>query len=314
MSEPETYFRRAYDALLDEMPDPPTYEAIGSRALRIARPKRAAWVAAVSGLVLVLVLVGGVALLVRGYGWMRGPTTEPHATPDPTMLERQPANGTDETEGSNNDVGGREVACSPAGAIRFSPSLLHGPELGRDELAATPIGEALKSFFVVGQGVGESQVFLAADGFTVVSESLVLGYRGDLPDSYFRLDGDRVVGWGTCALTWVWGDLVAYRWELSGQVDANAMEVPVQVMGGGCVSNDGVDVLSEVAGVDVLEREGLVEVTVWVRSLPYSGFCRGVGLIIEHVVTLTEPLAGRALWDSGAIPRSAVETPSSGTD
>lgn len=64
----ETDFRDAYEALLEEMPDPPPFARIRARTLA-AKPRRfAGWQGAVFAALVVLVGFGGMALLTRGQG------------------------------------------------------------------------------------------------------------------------------------------------------------------------------------------------------------------------------------------------------
>ena len=64
----ETDFREVYEALLEQMPDPPSFERIRSRTLA-AKPRRfAGWQVAVVAALAVLGGFGGVALLTGGQG------------------------------------------------------------------------------------------------------------------------------------------------------------------------------------------------------------------------------------------------------
>ncbi|MGH8944840.1 MAG: hypothetical protein ACRDVL_01665 [Acidimicrobiia bacterium] len=64
----ETDFRDAYEALLERMPDPPSFEWIRARALATKPRRFAGWQVAVVAAVAVLVGFGGVALLTGGLG------------------------------------------------------------------------------------------------------------------------------------------------------------------------------------------------------------------------------------------------------
>ena len=66
MSEPETTFRRAYDRLMERTPEPPSFERITTLRLTAAPRARVDWVAAVVATTLVVFLIGGAALLLRG--------------------------------------------------------------------------------------------------------------------------------------------------------------------------------------------------------------------------------------------------------
>lgn len=64
----ETDFRMAYDALMEQMPDPPSYERIRARTLEPVSRRVPGWQAAVIGAVTVLLSIGGVAWLTGGGG------------------------------------------------------------------------------------------------------------------------------------------------------------------------------------------------------------------------------------------------------
>lgn len=69
MSRPEADFRRAYDALIERMPDPPLFESMRARPVEVSRPRVPyGWKAATGGAALVLIAIGGVALLTRDGG------------------------------------------------------------------------------------------------------------------------------------------------------------------------------------------------------------------------------------------------------
>lgn len=59
----ETDFRAAYDALIERMPDPPSFERIQTRSLRPASRRPAGWSVAPIAAAVVLVTIGGGALL-----------------------------------------------------------------------------------------------------------------------------------------------------------------------------------------------------------------------------------------------------------
>ncbi len=85
MNDIETRFRLAYDAVLEEMPDPPEFERIRTVSVQKKPPKGGpGWLAAAGTAALVVVLIGGVVLL-QGGG--RVPTTtEPGVTPTTVVL------------------------------------------------------------------------------------------------------------------------------------------------------------------------------------------------------------------------------------
>jgi hypothetical protein len=189
---------------------------------------------------------------------------------------------------------------------RFSPAFLDGPEYDHEEFFDTPIGTILEEFFTSGPGAGEGFMFVEAEGFSVVSSSLVLGYVDDVPTSSYRLEGDRIVGWGTCSLRWVEGELRAHRWRIGTDLTPDATEIPISVDGGGCTTNTGIEVVTEVAEIEVTETTDTVEITAWVRQLPWEGLCADVGLHHDATARLTSPLGDRVLLDAGAIPEVEI--------
>lgn len=203
---------------------------------------------------------------------------------------------------------GEEVACSIVGSIRFPTSYLDGAEYDRAEFAATKIGGVLQAFFVGGEGEPENQQYLESDGFSVVSNSLVIGYQEDMPVTFFRLDGDDVNSWGGCQPTLVSRSLVAYRWQPVLPVEPDSSIVPIQVEGGGCVTDGETQVITEVESVDVIESSERVEITVWVRERFISA-CAGVGVMIDATADLSEPLGDRTLIDAGTIPATEHKAP-----
>jgi len=69
MSRPEADFRRAYDALIERVPDPPPFEWMRARTVEVSRPRvPSGWKAATGGAALVLIAIGAVALLTRDEG------------------------------------------------------------------------------------------------------------------------------------------------------------------------------------------------------------------------------------------------------
>ncbi len=64
---------------------------------------------------------------------------------------------------------------------------LAGPELTREEFLATDIGQILEATFIGGDAEAENFAYVRSDGFSIVSDSLVLGYRNGRPVSSFRL-------------------------------------------------------------------------------------------------------------------------------
>ncbi len=77
------------------------------------------------------------------------------------------------------------ASCSVVGNDPFDLPYTRGPELTADQFLDTPQGEALDAFFTGGPGEVEGAEYLEADGFSIVSEGYVLGYRDGRPSSDF---------------------------------------------------------------------------------------------------------------------------------
>jgi hypothetical protein len=194
-----------------------------------------------------------------------------------------------------------EVHC-PDGAC--SVRYLTGPDLTRDQFLATDVGRVLESAFVGGDAEAENAAFLETEGFSVVSDSLVLGYRNGRPVSFFRLEGNRVVSWGTGdgGARLVSGDLGATGWQPIMPVDPEATTVPIRVSAGACVTDTGYEVLTQVRSVEVVEDSASVQVVVWTAEEPWPGWCAGIGLDLDAEVHLAAPLGDRTLVDAGVFP------------
>ena len=232
-----------------------------------------------------VLLVAALSLVVSGCG----------VSSDPGAEESDVPTSADDSSG--------DVACS----VRFSSSFLNGPELSRDEFAETEVGAEMEAFFVDGPGAPEGGQYQRAEGFSIVSDSVVLGYVGLLPDSFFAIEGGELTGWGSCNLNRVSDDLVAGRWEPAGPVDIRARIISLRVEGGACVTDDGQEILTEVVDVDVEETESEVTVTVWTRDEPFDGLCAGVGVMLDTHVELSAPVGDRSLLDGGTVPPSVVD-------
>jgi hypothetical protein len=204
-----------------------------------------------------------------------------------------------------------EVACTVAGSTRFSTTYLDGPESSREGFIATETGRRLERFFTVGDGAPEDFLYLDAEGFSVVSDSLVLGYLDGLPFVVFGLDGDRVTGHGSCHPNLVSGDRVTYRWQPVRPIDTDAITLPIEVDGEGCVTNGDTDVTTEIDSVDVVEDADSVRIVVWTRERErflgdLLGGCAGVGVLIDAEAVLAVPLGDRTLIDAGTIPDTVI--------
>lgn len=200
-----------------------------------------------------------------------------------------------------------EASCSGAGNDPFDVSYTQGPELTTEEFLDTPQGETLDTFFNGGPGEVEGGSYLEAGGFSIVSESYVLGYRDGRPISDFLLDGDDILGWGGCRPVLVRGDQTASRWYLQSPVDPNATTIPILVEGGACVEQDGTRITTEIVEI-VVQDEDAVLITAWTRNVNMPAMCAGIGIDLEAEVVLDLPLGDRELLDGGLIPPTAIES------
>jgi len=210
----------------------------------------------------------------------------------------------------NDPRSGDEIvaACSVAAAIRLPTWVLDGPRLDREEFVATDAGRAVEAFFDGGPGEGEDFVFGPADGFTMLDDSMVFAYRNGVLMGTIELRGSEVVGWGGCHPVRVRDDLVAMRWRPATAPEPSSRELDLVVDGGGCVTDGGVDVLSELADVEVTETAEAVTITTFTRERPFEGHCADVGVALDAHVTLDAPLGDRVLLDGGLIPPSPPDT------
>ncbi len=198
------------------------------------------------------------------------------------------------------------VSCSYGGGSSFSKIYLDGPEMTPDEFRATPQGRALYAFFVGGEGEVEAGPFGDLDGFSIVSDSSVLGYRNGLPISDYIVDGDDVRAWGGCNPTLVYGNRVAGRWHAVEPIDASATVLPIRLEGSACVEGSETNIITEVVSIDVVETEDTVEIVVWTREKGFRGMCAGIGIELDATVELDSPLGDRALLNTGLIPAVSV--------
>lgn len=174
--------------------------------------------------------------------------------------------------------------------------------MSHDEFIRSDTGRILERFFVGGPGEPENQQYVESDGFSQVSESVVLGYRENAAIADFEVDDGRVVSWGGCLPNLVRGDWVAYRWRPVMPLDRDATLLPIVVDGGGCVTDDGTDVTTEIREIGVVEEQERVEITVWAEDVFLGLACAGVGVSIDADATLSEPLGDRILYDGGLVP------------
>lgn len=202
-----------------------------------------------------------------------------------------------------------KAACSVAGSARFPLSYLEGPELTPDEFVKTPEGEILDSFFNGGPGEVEGMEYLEADGFSIVSGSLVLGYQNGTPTARFETRGDDIGGWGGCRPVLVRGGETASRWSPVDPIDPAASVLPILVEGGACVEGDeeNPEIITEVVAIEVTETDETVEIVAWTREKGFRLSCAGVGAAIDAEALLEQPLGDRTLLDAGLIPAVPTE-------
>jgi len=207
---------------------------------------------------------------------------------------------------SSGGVAG-DVACSVIGHPRFSSVFLDGPQLTKGEFAATEVGKVLESFFQSGEGAVEGAFYRNARGFSIVSKSLVLVYDDTVPSWFETVENGRVSSGGSCRPTLVSGRSVASRWSPAGDLDRDSAVIPIVVEGGGCVRGDKTVVTTRIVNIDVTENAERVDVVVWTKEkLPLLG-CAGVGVSLDGQVTLSSPLDGRPLYNSGVVPAVQVD-------
>ncbi len=194
---------------------------------------------------------------------------------------------------------GTQLSCSPSGPVRFDASFLQGPRFSTLEFeVTTEPGRTLRSFV---RDVGELPLYDEAEGFSIVSDTLVLAYRDRVPTAFFFLEGDRVLDWGPCRPNLVDDARFAVRWRPAGPVDPEASTVRIRADVPRCTTPDGTPSPSQVAAVDVEEGSDAVTVVVWFREPP-RGSCLPDGGRVETVVQLAGPLGDRILFDGGTFP------------
>jgi len=175
-----------------------------------------------------------------------------------------------------------------------------------DEFRQTTQGRALEAFFVGGYGEIEAGPYAELDGFSIVSDSYVLGYRNGIPIMDYTLDGDDIQQWGGCNPVLVYGNRAASRWYPVTPIDATAATVPIRVEGGACVEGSETRIITDVVSVDVVETEDTVEIVAWTREKGFAGMCAGIGIDIDAEAELASPLGHRVLLDAGLIPPARV--------
>lgn len=194
---------------------------------------------------------------------------------------------------------GALMACSPDSPVRFDASLLEGPRFTPAEFEiTTEAGRALRAYF---RDVDAPPLYAEADGFTILSETVVLGYRDRTPTAVFFLEGDRVVDWAPCHPRLIVGARVAVRWHPLDSPDPDASTLPIAAEVERCVTSDGEDLLSPVAAIEVAEDAKTVTVVVWSEEPPRAT-CSPAGGTVQALVRLSRPLGDRLLLDGGTIP------------
>lgn len=194
------------------------------------------------------------------------------------------------------------VSCSYGGGSPFSKTYTDGPELTPDEFRETPQGRTLDAFFVGGYGEVEAGPYADLDGFSIVSNSYVLGYRDGIPIMDYTLKGDDIQQWGGCNPVLVYGNRTAARWYPAIPIGATATVLPIRVEGGACVEGSETRIITEVVSIDVVETEETVEIIAWTREKRFTGMCAGIGLDIDAEAELVSPLGIRVLLDAGLVP------------
>lgn len=102
-------------------------------------------------------------------------------------------------------------------------------------------------------------------------------------------------------------DLEAANWRMEVSVNGAATRLPIGAYSDLCATPAGAERLTEIVRVDVVEREGTVEIAVWVRRRPFPGSsCAGVGVFLPMEVVLASALGDRILVNSGVVPPVAV--------
>lgn len=204
------------------------------------------------------------------------------------------------------DVAG-DVACSVTGHPRFSSVFLEGAQLTKGEFTDTEAGKILESFFQDGEGSVEGAFYRNAQGFSMVSKSLVLVYDDTAPSWFVTVEHGRVSTWGGCQPTRVSGRSVASRWSPAGDLDRGSTVLPIVVEGGGCVRGDTTEVTTRIVKIDVTENADRVDVVVWTKEKLSLLGCAGVGVSLDAEVALSSPLDDRPLYNAGLVPAVRVD-------
>ncbi len=192
------------------------------------------------------------------------------------------------------------------GSPRFPRAMLDGPQLTAEQFVGTEQGQIATSFFVSGEGAVEGAWFPRAEGFSIVSSSLVLAYRHGAVESFMTLEDGRVTSWGSCIPTLVRSGAETARWTPTEGWDRNSTVIPIKVKGGACVTGTRTRVITKIVDVDVTESADEVQVVVWTKER-FTLSCAGVGIDLDSEITLSSPLGDRALTNAGFIPPERVD-------
>lgn len=206
--------------------------------------------------------------------------------------------------GPNADA--EAFSCSVQADRRYPTDLLQGPDLSRDAFLDTEAGQAMHVYFTTEPGAREAEEYWLANGFTIVSRHLVLGYEHEHPFVEFEMLGGEI-GAGTCSPTLRSGDLTAYEWSLPSTPATDTTIVAATVAGSGCVRDDGsIHAVSQVESIEVMEFADRVEVTVWGLEAEPLLTCSDIDFSMPIGIALSDPLGSRALIDTGRIPAVKV--------
>jgi hypothetical protein len=192
------------------------------------------------------------------------------------------------------------------GSPQFPLAMLDGPQLTPEQFAETDEGRILEAFFVGGPGAVEGQWFHEADGFSIVSPSLVLGYEDGAVTSKTTIEDGRVTSGGSCIPTLVRSGAETARWTPTEGWDRNSTVIPIKVEGGACVTGTRTRVITRIVDVDVTESADEVQVVVWTKER-FTLSCAGVGIDLDSQIDLSSPLGDRPLYDAGFTPPERVD-------
>ncbi len=200
---------------------------------------------------------------------------------------------------------GFQLACSPDTAVRFPATFVPGPRFTAAEFTVTTEqGRALAEFFRNGDDIS---LYREAEGFSVVSDTLVLAYRDRVPSAFFLLEGDRILEWGPCRPSLVDEVKFSVRWRPVDPLGPDVSTFRIEVDTSRCITPDGENVPAEVTSVEVTEGRDAVTVVVWSEEPP-RGSCVPLRGAATTIVRLDEPLGDRVLLDGGTVPPTSLDS------